>query len=96
MFRDAIRQLPSTQDLIGDWQVGSKIVHVTSQTKIARDDGAIKVGVQATVKGTVLQDGSVNATLVTVNNESKGHGDDYGNKFVDWVRGVGRHFGWFK
>ncbi len=84
VIRDVIRQLPSTQTLIGDWQVGNRTVHVTSQTKISRDDDeSVKPGMPATVKGNLLSDGSVNAASIQVQD------DDIGKRFQGWIRALG-------
>ncbi len=92
-FRDAIRQLPSTKNLVGDWQVGSRTVHVTDRTKVSMDDDhedehernglRISVGMAATVKGTLLADGSVNATSIQVQD------DDIGRRLQNWIRDFG-------
>ncbi len=84
VIRDVIRQLPSTQTLIGDWQVGNRTVHVTSQTKISRDDDDVaKLGMPAVVKGNLLSDGSVNAASIQVQD------DDIGKRFRGWIRALG-------
>jgi hypothetical protein len=86
VFRDVIRQLPSAQTYIGDWQVGNRTVHVTSQTKISRDDDDLpKLGMPAVVKGNLLSDGSVNATSIQVQD------DDIGKRFQGWIRALADH-----
>ncbi len=84
VFRDLIRELPGTKDLIGDWRVGNRTVHVTSQTRISRDDDdAVKVGTPAIVKGNALSDGSINATSIQVQD------DNVGKRFRGWIRELG-------
>lgn len=63
-FTGAVQTLPGTSNLIGDWMIGGRVVHVTSATQIDTDGGAIRVGTVVQVKGTVRTDGSIDAVKI--------------------------------
>src|SRR3989441_5405051 len=63
-FTGPVQTLPGTANLIGDWMVGGRIVHVTSLTQIERDEGPITAGTIVEVKGTVRTDGSIDAVKI--------------------------------
>ncbi len=63
-FTGPVQILPGTANLIGDWMVGGRIVHVTSLTQIERDEGPITAGTIVEVKGTVRTDGSIDAVKI--------------------------------
>ncbi len=65
-FVGRIMNLPNTTGFIGDWTVGSRIVHVTTATGIDQEDGAVAVGALVEAKGTLRADGSVDATRIEV------------------------------
>lgn len=50
-FLAKVESLPSTMDLVGDWQVNGSMIRVTSQTTIDQHDGKVAVGVLVEVKG---------------------------------------------
>jgi hypothetical protein len=61
----AVEILPLS-GLIGDWTVSKVVVHVDASTEIDQSDGTVEVGTTVKVEGTLLQDGSVNATKIEV------------------------------
>jgi hypothetical protein len=63
-FTGVVQTLPASPDLLGDWMVGGRTVHVTSLTKIETEDGPITVGDLVEVKGFVRTDGSVDAVKI--------------------------------
>src|SRR5262249_40190841 len=65
-FIGKITSLPSTQDLTGDWKVGEKVVHVSTNTKIDQTKAKAAVGALVEVEGIVRQDGSLDATEIEV------------------------------
>ena len=64
-FVGQVESLPSS-GLIGDWTVGGKTVHVTSDTKVRQDHGSVEVGSTVAVEGALQGDGSINATRIEV------------------------------
>src|SRR5215813_1468585 len=58
-FKGKIESLPSTPDLVGDWKVSGRTVHVTAKTEIDRDYGMVMVGAFVEVEGMLQSDGSV-------------------------------------
>src|SRR5215510_6533349 len=65
-FDGLIQRLPAV-GLVGDWIVGTRTVHVTSDTDIKQERGIVAgLGVFVEVKGTLLEDGSINADDITV------------------------------
>lgn len=56
-----VQTLPATAGLIGDWTVSGLTVHVTADTEIDQEDGAIVVGSAVKVEGLLATDGSVTA-----------------------------------
>jgi hypothetical protein len=72
-----IQSLPGTSDFVGNWVVSGTTVHVTADTEIDQEDGAIVVGVRVEVKGTPESDGSITADRIEV--ESDDEGDDDGD-----------------
>jgi len=65
-FRGAVEALPTTANLVGDWKVAGKVVHVTATTVIEKNNTTIAVGTNVEVEGTRLADGSINATRIEV------------------------------
>ncbi|MBL8188718.1 MAG: hypothetical protein JNK38_11965 [Acidobacteria bacterium] len=61
-----IETLPSAVNLIGDWQVAGKTIHVVAATIVERKYGPIAVGAFVEVYGAVQTDGSINATKIEV------------------------------
>src|SRR5262249_51102473 len=69
-----IQTLPNTTGFIGDWMVSGRTVHVTSATIIDTEHGAVAVGAQVEVKGTLRGDGSIDAAKIEVKaNEQDDH-----------------------
>jgi hypothetical protein len=64
-FVGQVESLPPS-GLIGDWTVGGKTVHVTSDTKVRQDHGSVEVGSNVAVEGALQGDGSINATRIEV------------------------------
>ena len=52
-----IQSLPGTADFVGNWVVSGTTVHVTSDTEIDQEHGAVAVGATVQVKGTAETDG---------------------------------------
>ncbi|MCG3159974.1 MAG: hypothetical protein JMDDDDMK_01006 [Acidobacteria bacterium] len=69
-FVGRITALPGTQDLTGDWKVGERVVHVTTNTKIDQDKAKAAVGALVEIVGTLRNDGSVDAAKIEVRNGS--------------------------
>src|SRR5258708_10866187 len=65
-FVGRIMNLPNTTGFIGDWTVGSRIVHVTTATGIDQEDGAVALGALGDAKGTLRADASVDGTRIDV------------------------------
>src|SRR5207302_988734 len=63
-FTGTVQSLPSTSNLLGDWVVNGRTVHVTSMTKIETEDGPITTGTVVVVKGFVRPDGSIDAVKI--------------------------------
>jgi len=63
-FTGTVQSLPSTSNLLGDWIVNGRTVHVTSLTKIETEDGPITTGTVVVVKGFVRPDGSIDAVKI--------------------------------
>lgn len=75
-FYGTIGSLPSGQNLIGDWTVSGKTVHVSATTKIEQERGTVAPGALVEVKGNRLDDGSIDATKIEVKATSIGGGAD--------------------
>lgn len=65
-FKGTIQALPGTANLIGDWTINGRTVHVISSTKLRSEHGPFAVGVRVKVKGLQMSDGSVVATKIQV------------------------------
>ena len=61
-----VEQLPATANLVGDWVVSGRTVHVTSATRVRPSAGAITVGTFVEVRGTLRTDNTVDALTVEV------------------------------
>jgi len=66
-FTGTVQQLPNTPDLLGDWIVSGRTVHVTALTRIETEDGPITTGTVVEVKGFVRTDGSIDAVKIEPN-----------------------------
>jgi uncharacterized protein (TIGR03437 family) len=65
-FYGQIKALPTTQNFVGDWTVGTKTVHVLANTKIETNRGQVAINAFVEVKGYLLGDGSVTAIKIEV------------------------------
>ncbi len=65
-FIGVVRGLPDTENLVGDWQVGERIVHVFAETEIDQDKGRVRLGSLVEVEGRLLNDRTVNAKRIEV------------------------------
>ena len=65
-FLGRITALPNTQDLVGDWKVGERVVHVSANTKIDQDKAKAAVGALVEVEGMLRNDRSVDAMKIEV------------------------------
>lgn len=63
-FYGPIRSLPAVQNLIGDWVIDGKTVHVTATTKLEKGRVDFAIGAYAEVKGYQLADGTISALKV--------------------------------
>ncbi len=70
-FHGVVTSLPNTADFTGDWVVDGRTVHVTSATRIDQEEGLVAVGAFVEVKGTLRQDGSVDATNIEVERSAR-------------------------
>jgi hypothetical protein len=64
--KGSIESLPSSANLLGDWVVKGRTVHVISSTKLKAEHAAFTIGRRVKVKGTPMTDGSVVATRIQV------------------------------
>lgn len=68
-FYGVVQSLPAEKtgaNLIGDWTVSERVVHVTAETEIDQEHGAVAVGALVEVSGVRLADGSVDARKIEV------------------------------
>jgi hypothetical protein len=69
-----VEQLPNTANLVGDWVVSGRTVHVTSSTLIRPGASAVAVGTFVEVEGTLRTDNTIDASSVEVERaEGNGH-----------------------
>lgn len=64
--KGSIESLPASANLLGDWIVKGRTVHVISSTKLKAEHGAFAAGVRVKVKGTPMADGSTVANKIQV------------------------------
>jgi hypothetical protein len=69
-----VEQLPNTANLVGDWVVSGRTVHVTSSTLIRPSTGAITVGTFVEVEGNLRTDNTIDASSVEVE-RAEGNGN---------------------
>lgn len=69
-FVGRITALPNTPNLVGDWKVGERVVHVSSNTRIDQEKAKAAVGALVEVEGTLRNDRSVDATKIEVKSAS--------------------------
>ena len=75
-----IESLPGTPDFVGNWVVSGTTVHVTADTEIDQEHGAVAVGVTVEVEGTTESDGSITAEEIEVKEtDEDDDGDDDGD-----------------
>jgi uncharacterized protein YcsI (UPF0317 family) len=65
-FEGIIQGLPPGGNLIGDWMISGRTVHVSAATRIEQEKGPVVVGAFVEVKGFLRTDGSVDATKIEV------------------------------
>jgi len=65
-FIGVVRGLPGNNTLIGDWQVGGRVVHVFAETEIDQEKGRVRIGALVEVEGRLLRDRTVNAKRIEV------------------------------
>ncbi|HKQ74190.1 MAG TPA: DUF5666 domain-containing protein [Blastocatellia bacterium] len=65
-FMGRITALPNTPDLVGDWKVGERVAHVSTNTRIDQTKARAAVGALVEVEGTLGNDRSVDATKIEV------------------------------
>lgn len=65
-FVGVVHALPAVQNLIGDWTVGTRTIHVTDATRINTERGPVVAGAIVEVKGNLRSDGSIDATDIEV------------------------------
>ena len=63
-FFGTIGSLPNTANLVGDWTVSGRTVHVTSATKLEQERQRFAVGVYVIVEVIPQADGSITATEI--------------------------------
>jgi hypothetical protein len=64
--KGTIESLPGSANLVGDWTISGRTVHVISSTRLKAEHGAFAVGTRVKVKGMQMADGSVVATKIQV------------------------------
>jgi hypothetical protein len=65
-FKGSIEALPNSSDLMGDWMINGRTVHVTSSTRLKAEHGAFRAGTRVKVKGVQMASGAVVATRIQV------------------------------
>lgn len=63
-FIGKVEDLPSSTGRVGDWKVSGRVVHVSTNTLLKQNDGAVALGVTVKVEGIPQADGSVNAISI--------------------------------
>jgi hypothetical protein len=71
-LKGAIESLPSGSGFVGDWRVNGRTVHVTTATILNQEHGAFLIGALVEVHGTMLADGSIDATRIEAQSGSSG------------------------
>jgi hypothetical protein len=64
-LKGTIESLPLS-GLIGDWTVSGRTVHVSDETRIDQEHGAVAVGAQVEIHGQLRTDGSLDAERIEV------------------------------
>jgi uncharacterized protein (TIGR03437 family) len=65
-FIGKVTALPSTANLVGDWKVNDRVVHVSADTKIEQEKGRVAIGSLVEVEGILRDDRSVDAKEIEV------------------------------
>jgi uncharacterized protein (TIGR03437 family) len=65
-----LQQLPAS-GFTGAWVVGGRTIGVSSQTRINQEDGMVRIGACLEAEGTLLSDGALSASEVSVELPSK-------------------------
>jgi hypothetical protein len=65
-FKGTVESLPAGPDLMGDWTISGRRVHVLSSTRLKTQHGPFRVGTRVKVKGVQLAGGAVVATRIQV------------------------------
>jgi len=65
-FMGVITALPADADLVGDWTVGGRTVHVTTATTIDQSKAKAAVGATAAVMGFLESDSSIDAKYIAI------------------------------
>jgi hypothetical protein len=65
-FKGRIEALPSSSNLMGDWTIDGRTVHVTSSTRLKTEHGPFSVGTRVKVKGIQIVGGAIVATRIQV------------------------------
>ncbi len=73
-FSGTIESLPSASGRIGPWSVGGRRVNVTASTRIRPDGAAVAIGFVVQVRGTLRQDGSIDAAEIEIRSNGVGGG----------------------
>ncbi len=69
-FDGVIESLPAS-GLVGDWTVSGRVIHVTSNTLIKVESGAVVVGAFVEIEGCPRADGSIDAGKIEVEQEQE-------------------------
>jgi uncharacterized protein (TIGR03437 family) len=71
-FSGVVESLPPATNLIGDWRVGGRTIHVGASTRIEREYGVAVVGAFADIYGAPQSDGSISATKIEIKQGASG------------------------
>jgi uncharacterized protein (TIGR03437 family) len=71
-FYGKVESLPAPANLVGDWRVGGRVIHVAASTRIERKYGTVTVGAFVEIHGVLQSDGSINATKIEVKQGAAG------------------------
>jgi hypothetical protein len=74
-FDGVIQTLPAGPGFVGDWVVSGTTVHVSADTELDDDHGAIAVGASVEVEGTANADGTFTAAEIEVRDDDEGEDD---------------------
>jgi len=77
MFFGQIQNMPA-EGLTGDWLIGGRVVHASTQTEFDQSCGAFQTGSWAVVQGKMLDDGSMDAKEIENMCNEGGNGGHHG------------------